>query len=43
MLDDAFALTIDPIYELRRNTSHFPVGNWCDKENLFDLLLDLKK
>ena len=43
MLDDAFALTIDQIFESRKNHSHFAVSKEEDEENLWDFIVDLKK
>ena len=42
MLDNAFALTIDQIFEIRKSCSHFSVSHTPDKENMWDLIVDLK-
>ena len=43
MLDDAFSLTIDQVFDIRKTSSHFSLGREEDKDNLWDLVVDLKK
>jgi len=44
MLDDAFALTIDQIFDThRRSHSLYPVGKEVDSENLWQTVVDLKR
>lgn len=43
MIDDAFELTIDQIFDHRKGGSCFPIRREEDNENLWDLIVDLKK
>ncbi len=40
LLDDTFKLTLDPVFESKYNfDSKYPVENYSDEENLFELIL----
>jgi len=44
MLDDAFALTIDQIFDTRpKHQVAYPVRQEPDDENLWQMVVDLKK
>jgi hypothetical protein len=44
MIDDAFALTLDQIFDSqRRSHSFFPVGGEEDGKNMWQLVVDLRK
>lgn len=42
MLDDALHLTVDQVFKIRRAKSEFPVSNYSDEENMWELISDLK-
>ena len=43
MVDDAFRLTIDQIFEVKKTCSHYPIGSVDDRENLWDMVVDLRR
>lgn len=43
MIDNAFELTIDHIFEYRKGNSCFSIKREEDTENLWDFIVDLKK
>jgi hypothetical protein len=43
MLDDAFALTIDLIFQSKKHYCYFPVEGETTSDNLWQLVVDLKK
>lgn len=42
MLDDAMQLTIDQIFKIKKTTSPYPVWDYSNDENMWELLADLK-